>query len=64
MGQFGVEEVPSLSNGVGVASPPLVVVGGITFYFKRAAFRLITSPYPVVPTLLLEVEMGWDKKCY
>ena len=25
-------EIPSLSNGVDAASPPLVVVGGITFY--------------------------------
>ncbi len=64
MGQFGVEEVPSLSNGVGADSPPLVVVGGITFYFKCTAFGLVTFQYPVIPTLLLEVEMGWDKECY
>jgi len=28
--------VPSLSNGVYAASPPLVVVGGITFYRTRS----------------------------
>ena len=28
------EMVPSLSNGVGAASPPLVVVGGITIYLN------------------------------
>jgi hypothetical protein len=27
-------EIPSLSNGVDAASPPLVVVGGIAFYFN------------------------------
>ncbi len=35
-GRFGWEkspEIPSLSNGVDAASPPLVVVGGIAFYF-------------------------------
>jgi hypothetical protein len=30
-------EIPSLSNGVNAASPPLVVVGGIA-YSKRGAF--------------------------
>jgi hypothetical protein len=38
---FGVEkspEIPSLSNGVDAASPPLVVVGGIAFIGKREAF--------------------------
>jgi hypothetical protein len=25
-------EIPSLSNGVDAASPPLVLVGGIAFY--------------------------------
>jgi hypothetical protein len=28
-------EIPSLSNGVDAASPPLVVVGGIAFIGKR-----------------------------
>jgi len=31
-------EIPSLSNGVDAASPPLVVVGGIAFIGKRKAF--------------------------
>ncbi len=38
---FGVEkspEIPSLSNGLDAASPPLVVVGGIAFIGKREAF--------------------------
>jgi hypothetical protein len=47
-------EIPSLSNGVDAVSPPLVVVGGITFYFKRGAFGLVTSQCPIVPYLLQE----------
>jgi hypothetical protein len=31
-------EIPSLSNGVDAASPPLVVVGGIAFIGKHEAF--------------------------
>ena len=31
-------EIPSLSNGMDAASPPLVVVGGIAFIGKREAF--------------------------
>jgi hypothetical protein len=31
-------EIPSLSNGVNAASPPLVVVGGIAFIGKREVF--------------------------
>jgi hypothetical protein len=42
-------EIPSLSNGVNAASPPLVVVGGITVIGKREAFWLLTSQNPVVP---------------
>jgi len=50
---FGMEkspEIPSLSNGVDAASPPLVVVGGIDFIGKRKAFllRLVTSQCPTV----------------
>jgi hypothetical protein len=47
-------EIPSLSNSVDAVSPPLVVVGGITFYFERGAFGLITSQCPIVPYLLQE----------
>ena len=35
---FGVNEVPGLSNSIYAASPPLVVVGGITFIVEREAF--------------------------
>ena len=31
-------EIPSLSNGMDATSPPLVVVGGITFIGKHEAF--------------------------
>jgi hypothetical protein len=43
LGRDKSPEIPSLSNGVDAVSPPLVVVGGITFYFERGAFKLVTS---------------------
>ncbi len=50
--------VPSLSNGIGAASPPLVVVGGITFIMlpsrrqgsKIQAPNLSESHRPVATT--------------
>jgi hypothetical protein len=47
-------EIPSLSNGVDAVSPLLVVVGGITFYFKHGAFGLVTAQCPIIPYLLQE----------
>jgi hypothetical protein len=47
-------EIPSLSNGMDAVSSLLVVVGGITFYFERGAFRLVNSQCPIVPYLLQE----------
>jgi hypothetical protein len=43
-------KIPSLSNGVDAISPLLVMVGGITFYFERRAFGLVTSQHPINPT--------------
>ncbi len=61
---LGRKESPACATALMPPPPPLLVVGGITFYFECAVFGLITSQYPIVPTLLLEVEMGWDKEYY
>ena len=42
-------EIPSFNIGMDAASPPLVVVGGIAFYSRKALNRAITSQSPNVP---------------
>ncbi len=53
-GEINPSKSPAWATAWMPSPPPLVVVGGITFYFERGAFELVISQCPIVPYLLQE----------